>query len=163
MLCLAEFCITLHIILYASLTLHISGSGRLSVSWSRMFLKSGQFALPKFHLFSEIVYVGWTGFVGGMSDGQCCEDRKGSSTSRQGKGPSKLTKARSGLVVVPHHGDRKLSSCLESKMKWALDAESQFSKTWPSLLVELYLHLTLCEFKSPTYIIGAFRQGVELS
>ena len=64
-----------------------------------MFLKSGQFALRKFHLFSGIVCVGWTGFIGEMSNGRCCERGKGSSTSRQGKGPSRLTKARSGLVV----------------------------------------------------------------
>ena len=35
-------------------------SGRLSVSWSRMFLKSGQFALRKFHVFNGIVCVGRT-------------------------------------------------------------------------------------------------------
>ena len=81
MLCLAEFCITLHTILYASLTLYISGSGRLSVSWSRMFLKSGQFALRKFYLFSGIFCVDWTEFIGEMSD------RRGMSTER---GPSQV-------------------------------------------------------------------------
>ena len=94
-----------------------------------MFLKSGQFALQKFHLFSGIVCVGWTGFIGEMSNGRGCEHGKGSSTSRQGKGPFRLTKVRSGLVVVPHRGDRKLSGCLGLKIKWALDVEAQFSKT----------------------------------
>ena len=163
MLYLAEFCITLHIILYALLISHISGSGTLSVSWSKMFLKNGQFALQKFHLFSGIVCVDWTGFIGEMNDGRWYERRKGFSTSRQGKGPSRLTKARSGLVVVSHRGDPKLSSCLGSKIKRALDVEAQFSKTWPSLLVELYPHLTLCELKSLSFITGASRQGTELS
>ena len=75
MLCLAELCIILRIISYASLTLHISGSGRLLVSWSRMFLKSGRSALRKFHLFSGVVCVGWTGFIGEISDGWCFEER----------------------------------------------------------------------------------------
>ena len=96
-----------------------------------MFLKSGQFALRKFHLFSGMVCVDWTGFVGEMSDGRCCEHGKGSSTIRLGREPTRLTKARSGLVVVSHHGDRKLSGCLGSKIKRALDVEVQFSKTWP--------------------------------
>ena len=85
MLCFAEFCITLHIILCASLTLHISGSGRLSVSWSKMFLKSSQFSLRKFNLFSGIVCVGWTGLIAEMSDGRCC---------KRGKGPAQVGKVR---------------------------------------------------------------------
>ena len=93
-----------------------------------MFLKSGQFALRKFHLLSEIVCVGWTGFIAEMSDGRCCERGKGSSTSQLGKGPSKLTKARSGLVVVSHRGDRKLPGFLWSKIKRALDVEALFSR-----------------------------------
>ena len=87
------------------------------------------------------------------------------------RGPAQVGKVRSlqidksmvGLVVVPHRGNRKLSGCFGSKIKRALDVEAQFSKTWPSLLVELYPHLTLTELKSPTYITGASRQGIELS
>ena len=101
--------------------------------------------------------------IGEKSNERCCEHGKGSSTSRLRKGPSRLTKARSRLAVASHRGDRKLSGCLGSKIKRALDVEAQFSKTWPSLLVELYPHLTLCELKSPTYIAKASSQGLEFS
>ena len=72
-----------------------------------------------------------------MRVGRCCERDNGSSTSVQGKGPSRLTNARSGLVVVPHRVDRKLSGCLGSKTNWESVVEAQFSKVWPSLLVAL--------------------------
>ena len=92
--------------------MHILGSGRLSVSWSRMFLKSGQFALQKFYLFSGIVCC-LNRVYRGDERRACCEHEKRSITSRLSKGPSRLTKARSGLVVVHYRGDQKLSGCLD--------------------------------------------------
>ena len=52
-------------------------SGELSVSWSRMFLKSGQVALRKLHLFSGIVCVGWTWFIGERAMGGVVSAEKG--------------------------------------------------------------------------------------
>ena len=81
--------------------------------------------------------MGTIGFIGEMKVGRCCERGNGSNTILLGRGPSRLTKARYGLVVVPHRADRKLSGYLGSKTKRVLQAEAQFSRARPSLLVAL--------------------------
>ena len=95
----------------------------MSVLRFRMLSKSCQFALRKFHHFSGIVCVGTIGFIGEMKNGRSCERGNGSNTILLGRGPSRLTKVRSGLVVVPHRAYRKLSGCLGSKTKRVLQAE----------------------------------------
>ena len=109
----------------------------MPVSRFRMLTKSCQFALRKFHRFSGIVCVDTIGFIGEMKVGRCCERGNGSNTILLGRGPSRLTKARSGLVVVPHRADRKLSGSLGSKTKRVLQAKTQFCRARPSLLVAL--------------------------
>ena len=68
--------------------------------------------------------MGTIGFIGEMKAGRCCERGNGSNTILLGRGPSRLTQTRSGLVIVPHRADQKLSGCLGSKTKRVLQAEA---------------------------------------
>ena len=118
----------------------ISESAR-SVKWS-------QLALRKFHLFTGLEEIGSTGLTGMINEGLCCDLGNGSRTVRCGDGPSKFTKARSGLEVVFHRQEWKLSGSLESYRRCRPQTEAQSSSADPSGLVERYPHVVLWQLKS---------------
>ena len=83
-------------------------------------------ALQKFPLFTGLHGIGLIGLAGVMSDGLCCELGNGPRMVHIGKSPFMLTNAKSGLVVVFHLPEWKLSSCLGSKSSWTAVTEPKF-------------------------------------
>ena len=71
--------------------------------------------LQKFHLFTGLHGTGLIGLAGVMSDDLCCDLGKGPRMIHTGIGPFMLANTKSGLVVVYHLPEWKLSDYLESK------------------------------------------------
>ena len=71
-------------------------------------------ALRKFHLFTGLEGIDEIGLSEMISEGLCCDFGKWSRMMREGAGPTKLTKAKSGLDVVFQRPEWKLSGCLGS-------------------------------------------------
>ena len=94
----------------------LSGAGRLLVPWLVSLLNLSQSAFRKFHLLTGLQGVGVTNGEYVMSDGLCCDLGNFSSTRRVGSccASVELTKARSGLVLVFHRPDQKLSGSFGS-------------------------------------------------
>ena len=93
------------------------GGGRLQIPDLTRSVNWFHLALQKFHLLEFLVGTGLMGSSGWSKEGQCWDQGKESRTVRCSEGPAKFTKARSGLEVVPHLPEQKLSGCLQTKSR----------------------------------------------